>query len=229
MPNNSTNYGLISRNTPPTISANPIQFPRIANDLQPIIDRFNQNISDIRARFQISDTLSNLQPPSSPDLNGAQDIWRSQIVFLDSTLDFYLHEIIKYSFIKMFYGDWQESEEYKKIKVSLKFAIDLANNPGSISKFADEIDEMNKFTCFMGTKQISRLFKATSINVTLTKPEQKLITELFERRNQIAHQSDRLPNNPAKQQITKQYVETKINEIEALVVNKINPIIINKG
>lgn len=229
MKRNKTDFGLISRNNTPIKESRTIIFPRINNDLQSILDRFTQNLSDIKSRFLIADTLLNLPSPSAPDLEGAQDIWRSQIVFLDSALDFYFHEIIKYSYIQMFYLDWPQSEEYKRIKVSLQFAIDLANNPNSVSKLSDEIDEMNRFTCFMGIKQINWLFKAIDIKITLNKAEQNLIKELFNRRNQIAHQSDRLPNNPDKQGITKEYVESTINEIESLVVNKIHLRIVNKS
>lgn len=229
MKRNKTDFGLISRNNTPIKESRTITFPRINNDLQSILDRFTQNLSDIKSRFLIADTLLNLPSPSAPDLEGAQDIWRSQIVFLDSALDFYFHEIIKYSYIQMFYLDWPQSEEYKRIKVSLQFAIDLANNPNSVSKLSDEIDEMNRFTCFMGIKQINWLFKAIDIKITLNKAEQNLIKELFNRRNQIAHQSDRLPNNPEKQGITKEYVESTINEIESLVVNKIHLRIVNKS
>lgn len=149
MPAINNSLGLVSRNSSPTRQSNIITFSQIVFDLQPILDRFNANIDDIRNHFQTADDLLALQPPKQ---TAAEDIWRSQIVFLDSALDFYIHEIVKYGIVKMFNGDWAESTDYKKMKVRLSFAVDLAQNPSSASKLLEEIDEMNKYSCFMGKK-----------------------------------------------------------------------------
>ena len=107
MPATNNSFGLVSRNNSPTRSSNTITFPRIVFDLQPILDRFNSNIADIRKHFQTADDLLALQPPKQTE---AEDIWRSQIVFLDSAIDFYIHEIVKYGIIKMFNGNWAKSK-----------------------------------------------------------------------------------------------------------------------
>ena len=49
-----------------------------------------------------------------------QDIWRSQIVFLEGVLDFFLHEISKYALFQMFQGNWEKSEKYFGIKVPMR-------------------------------------------------------------------------------------------------------------
>lgn len=219
-------FGLVSRNNSPSRPSNVIAFPRIVFDLQSILDRFISNIADIRNHFQTADDLLALQPPKQ---TAAEDIWRSQIVFLDSALDFYVHEIVKYGIIKMFNGDWTESTDYNKMKVRLSFAVDLAQNPSSASKLLEEIDEMNKYSCFMGSKKIKEQLRTIDVRYNLSSSETTLLDDLFNRRNQIAHQSDRIPGQQQKQPISKSYVEDFINKIENFVLNNLHPVIVAKN
>ena len=218
-------FGLVSRNNSPSRPSNVIAFPRIVFDLQPILDRFISNIADIRNHFQTADDLLALQPPKQ---TAAEDIWRSQIVFLDSALDFYVHEIVKYGIIKMFNGDWTESTDYNKMKVRLSFAVDLAQNPSSASKLLEEIDEMNKYSCFMG-KKIKEALRFINVSYRLTSSEESFLIDLYNRRNQIAHQTDRIPGQQQKQSITKKYVDDFISKIEDFVVNNLHPAIVAKN
>jgi len=219
-------FGLVSRNNSPSRQSNAIAFPPIVFDLQPILDRFNANIFDIRSHFQTADDLLTLQPPKQ---TAAEDIWRSQIVFLDSAFDFYMHEIVKYGIIKMFNGDWGESNDYKKMKVRLSFAVDLAQNPSSASKLLEEIDEMNKYSCFMGAKKLKEQLDFIAVNYNLKNSEKDLLNDLYNRRNQIAHQSDRIPGQQQKQPITKSYVKDFINRIESFVLNNLHSAIVAKN
>lgn len=226
MPTINNSFGLVSRNSSPARPSNTITFPKITFDLQPILDRFNSNITDIRSHFQTADDLLALQ---SPKQTAAEDIWRSQIVFLDSALDFYIHEIVKYGIIKMFNREWAESTDYKKMKVHLRFAVDLAQNPSSASKLLEEIDEMNKYPCFMGAKKLKEQLDFIAVNYNLRNSDKKLLNNLYNRRNQIAHQTDRIPGQQQKQPITKKYVEDFINKIENFVVNTLHPVIVAKN
>ena len=219
-------FGLVSRNNFPSRPSNIITFPPIVFDLQPILDRFNANISDIKSHFKTADDLLALQPPKQ---TAAEDIWRSQIVFLDSAFDFYMHEIVKYGIIKMFNGDWVESNDYKKMKVRLSFAVDLAQNPSSASKLLEEIDEMNKYSCFMGAKKIKEQLDFIAVNYNLRNSDKNLLNDLYNRRNQIAHQSDRILGQQQKQPIKKSYVEYFINRVESFVLNILHPAIVAKN
>lgn len=225
MSETNNTFGLVSRNNSPSRPSNVIAFPRIVFDLQPILDRFISNIADIRNHFQTADDLLALQPPKQ---TAAEDIWRSQIVFLDSALDFYVHEIVKYGIIKMFNGDWTESTDYNKMKVRLSFAVDLAQNPSSASKLLEEIDEMNKYSCFMG-KKIKEALRFINVSYRLTSSEESFLIDLYNRRNQIAHQTDRIPGQQQKQSITKKYVDDFISKIEDFVVNNLHPAIVAKN
>ncbi len=61
--------------------------PIITFDLNEILNHFNETICDIQSQGEIANKL--------PDNNktDAENIWRAQIIFLASALDFYMHEI----------------------------------------------------------------------------------------------------------------------------------------
>lgn len=54
-----------------------------------------------------------------------------------------------------------------------------------------------------------------------------MVTELFQRRNEIAHQSDRSHASAEQKDITREYVEDYIGKIE-LIVNAIENIAVEK-
>lgn len=63
----------------------------------------------------------------------------------------------------------------------------------------------------------------------MTSAEEAFLVDLYDRRNQIAHQSDRIPGQQQKQPISKSYVEDFINKIESFVVNNLHPVIVAKN
>lgn len=181
--------------------------PRISFEYGSIMSRFNENIEDVVAKFYIADSI--------PDENQKKEIWRSQIVFLESSLDFYLHEVIKFGFIKMFNEEWAETKGFRNFSVSLGFAIDLAKHPENAGSLLNEIDEGNQKYCCMSFKNIERNLKLIGIQSAF--PDRNIIDEIYKRRNQIAHQTDRNPPETEKQDIAKELVERYIEKIKALV------------
>lgn len=182
-------------------------FSKISFEYNLIKNRFDENIEDVKAKFSIADSIE-LE-------NQKKEIWRSQIVFLESSLDFYLHEVIKFGFIKMFNKEWDETEKFKDFSVSLGFAIELAKHPENAETLLDEIDKENHKLCFMHFDNITRNLKLIGIKISF--PDKDIINEIYKRRNQIAHQTDRNPPETEKQDITKELVEKYINKIEELV------------
>ena len=130
----------------------------------------------------------------------ASEIWRSQIVFLDSALDFYIHEVAKLGIIKIFNNEWDETNQYREIKVSMDFALRLADSYENADDLLGEIDEILR-----------------TVGLEANKDKKGTVDALYKRRNQIAHQSDRLPNVPDKQPIDETEVQNYISSIESLV------------
>lgn len=182
---------------------------KISFEYSNIRKHLTDNISDVKNKFVIANSLE------KENLYQAKEIWRSQIVFIDSTLDFYIHEVIKYGIIKMFNGEWPSTPKFENIKVSLKFAIDFAKTPENANFLLGEIDEINQKNCFMSYDNIKK--QLNIIDITPDTSKKAIIDEIYQRRNQIAHQSDRLPENPIKQDISQDLVYHYISEIESFI------------
>lgn len=66
-------------------------------EIEDIEKHFSENIESIENSFLIANALI-----EEGYIEEAKDIWRSQIVFLDSAFDFYMHEITKLGIVSMF-------------------------------------------------------------------------------------------------------------------------------
>lgn len=182
---------------------------KISFDYSNIQKHWKENINDVENKFSIAKSLE------KTNLEQAKEIWRSQIVFIDSTLDFYIHEVIKFGIIKIFNEEWPSTNKFMNLKISLKFAIDLAKTPENANSLLSEIDEINQKNCFMSYDNIKR--QLDIIGITIDHSKKNIIDEIYQRRNQIAHQSDRLPENPIKQEIKESTVLQYIQEIKAFI------------
>lgn len=115
----------------------------------------------------------------------------------------------------MFNNEWDETEGFKDFSVSLGFAIELAKYPENAETLLDEIDKGNHKLCFMRFDNIIKNLKLIGIKISFS--DKEIINEIYKRRNQIAHQTDRNPPKTEKQDITRELVEMYINKIEELV------------
>lgn len=65
--------------------------------LNEIEEHFDENLRYIREQFSMADELF-----ESGKEEESRNIWRAQIVFLESAFDFYLHELTKFGLSEMF-------------------------------------------------------------------------------------------------------------------------------
>ena len=61
-------------------------------ELTEIKSHFDQSLLEIQNQFNIADELH-----TAGKVEDCKNIWRSQVVFLEGILDFYLHELSKYA------------------------------------------------------------------------------------------------------------------------------------
>ena len=80
-------------------------------ELSEIKDHFEQNLTAINNQFEVASSLE-----SDGKIDDQKNIYRSQIVFLESAFDFYLHELPKDGLRKMLAGSWQKTEKYKNLR-----------------------------------------------------------------------------------------------------------------
>lgn len=70
-------------------------------NIEDIEKHFDENMSFIEIQLRIANDLI-LQGKAEQ----AKEIWRAQIVLLDSAFDFYMHELLKLGILNYFHGDW---------------------------------------------------------------------------------------------------------------------------
>ena len=116
---------------------------KIQYDLDKIQEDFDKNIVDIESKFEIADSLK------AGKMASAEDIWRTQVVFLDSALDFYVHEITKFGITKILYDEWEETKEFANFRISMRFVKKLVQSPENINLFLGELERVTQRNCFM--------------------------------------------------------------------------------
>ena len=201
-------------------------------DLEDIKKHFDDNINNIEQTFGIVDKLIELNEEEK-----SKNIMRSQIVFLVSAFDFYVHELTKYGFIKMFCHEWESTNKYNEFQVDMSLLEQAINKPESYDWFLNYINERFKRITFMSYKQIREQFELLGIDLdsimqkTFDKTNysnyKKVFKDLTDRRNEIAHQSDRSHYDAKQNTIFKHDVEEFIDFVKK-IVEAIQAFIISK-
>lgn len=194
-------------------------------NLQEIKDRFDDSIQNIERKFDIYDQLL-----ASGKVDEGKDILRSQIVFLESTIDFFLHEMTKYSYYKMFSNEWDKTSQYKSLNIRMEIVEKGLNSGDSKEWFFEYVNDTFNRVVFLSSEsmkdQLNSIgipFKDVMHNVFAEKNEKtsidtgkSFVKALFDRRNMIAHQNDRNHDSAMQNNIDKSYVEESIGIIKKI-------------
>ena len=214
-----------------------LALPIISFELQEIVSRFDANMEAARAQFSVADALEKQGKNKE-----AEYIWRSQVVFCVSALDFYMHEITKYGMNSIFHGNWPKTAAYNRLRIPMEnveialkapeshWLIECVNGLFANSAFGayKSIKEQLSLIGISMQDVVAAAFQAPDdTNVNIASP-QKRIDSIWERRNQIAHQTDRMHENAEIQPIDRQFVEKCMNDITSFV-HALNDIAITKN
>ena len=201
----------------------PIQF-----SLKEIKEHFEESLNEVKAQYTVADLLN-----KNGNENDGKTIWRSQVVLAEGLLDFFIHEMSKFCLFKMFTGQWTKSEKYYRFIVPMSKVEDAINTVNSKDWFFEYLNDRFSRDVFLShesmkdqlnligidfSKTMERAFSKESKD--LIKYGKKVVIDLFQRRNDIVHQNDRSHASAKKQDITKEFVEKYITNIE-LIVNAI--------
>lgn len=188
-----------------------------------IINTFNNSIDSLRKKIGIHEGLN-----KKGFTEEADDVLRSIVVFLMSAVDFYMHEIVKYSLVKMFKGEKSKTVGYKNSLVPLKVVEKGIKNPQNIDWLEDGIIQQQGFKTFMAADKIGEVLKLISnkeifseVASQLGKSTEELkneIQKIYTRRNKIAHQTDRHHKTNRLSSIKKEEVERFIDLIESFIL-----------
>ena len=187
---------------------------------------FDESMVIVKAQFQIAEQL--LQ---NDNKSGGKMVWRSQIVLAEGLLDFYLHEVSKYCMFQMFCGNWDKSEKYARFLVPMSKVEEalLASSSGEWffeylnQRFSRDVflsvESMREQLNLIGIGFVPVMVKAfpQSKEELSKKTGENVVQRLFQRRNEIAHQNDRNHATAEQNDITKEFVETYIKNIECIV------------
>ncbi|AST07800.1 hypothetical protein AF2641_13380 [Anoxybacillus flavithermus] len=138
-----------------------------------------------------------------------------------------MHEIVRYRLLKMFSGEVQKTESYKTFIVSLQTLEEALKNPETIDWLSEEIIFRHSYKTFMASKAIKEVLSLISKEKIFAQTCQalqmrhetvaKYVDDIYRRRNEIAHQSDRPHNEEEQHRICKEEVEQYISFIEKFV------------
>lgn len=201
--------------------------PVIEFDLTQIKQRFDENIQSIQKQFEVAEALK-----TTGKIAECKTIWRSQIVFLESALDFYIHELSKYGMMSIFSGKWPKTDRYNNFQMPMRY-IEQGLKSSESNKWLLEyvnrkftrdvymswdvlVDQLNMLGIHLKSI-LETIFPKPTMPDPTYKDGEKILKALYERRNQIAHQSDRLHSTAEQNDITKEYVEECITHIQAII------------
>ncbi|EFU76328.1 hypothetical protein HMPREF9970_1930 [Lachnoanaerobaculum saburreum F0468] len=201
----------------------PVQF-----SLKEIKEHFEESLNEVKAQYPVADLLN-----KNGNENDGKTIWRSQVVLAEGLLDFFIHEMSKFCLFKMFTGQWSKSEKYYRFMVPMSKVEDAINTVNSKDWFFDYLNDRFSRDVFLSHESMKDQLNLIGIDFSKTmkrafskesedplKYGKQVVIDLFQRRNDIAHQNDRSHASAKKQDITKEFVEKYITNIE-LIVNAI--------
>lgn len=194
--------------------------------LEEINSHFDESYIDILKQLEVANNLL-----LAGNRFECENLWRSQIVFIEGILDFYIHEVSKYGLYRMFVDDWPSSEQFENFMIPIKQVEEII---GSRDKkpFFDYLTERFSREVYLSSESmkdqlnlIGIPFRSIMHHIFPDCPEKesikkgkKAITELYDRRNCIAHQGDRKHHNAQKNEISKEYVEDALAFVVNLVI-----------
>lgn len=212
--------------------APPVQF-----SLEEIKQHFVDSMQSVKEQYVVADSLL-----VDGNENGCKTIWRSQIVLAEGLLDFYIHEMSKFCLFRMFTGQWEKSEKYASIKIPMAKVEEAMEALESKDWFFNYLNDRFSRDVFISKESMRDQLNLIGIGFsdvmvkafpsdkeeTSNKYGSKVVADLFERRNAIAHQNDRSHASAEQNDISKEFVSDYISKVET-IMSSIHSIAEDKG
>ena len=216
------NFGL----SPSKEGIRPKAIPKVTKfNIEEIFEHFSEALKAIWAQLDIADELCKQDKATE-----AEYIWRSQVVFLASALDFYMHELTKLGLCEIYETNWDKPDQYNKIKIrlSIKSLETALKEKGDVDRFRECINDSFKTETMISNDRIADQLSLLRIDYQKVAYEvfpqkdseealKRRLDGLWYRRNEIAHQTDRTHFNARLQRISKGDVRKFVEDVEKLV------------
>lgn len=200
----------------------PVQF-----SLQEIKKHFDEGMQVLKEQYEVAENLLAQHKDA-----GCRMVWRSQVLMAEGMLDFYIHEISKYGMFRMFTGQWEASLRYANFMVpisSVQQAVAAKETKDWFFKYINERfsrevylsgdsmkDQLNMVGIAFAKVMVKAFAPAGGSEEEAVRQGSKIVRALFERRNAIAHQNDRSHESAEENEITRDYVESYVIQVEKL-------------
>lgn len=222
--NMERNLDLSSRNEETRENYDPLT---VRFNLNEIYEHFNENINAIKKQTDVVKKMKD-----GNNLTEADDIMRSQIVFLGSSLDFYMHELTKYGLCQIYDEIWSPTQKYYNIEIKMKILESPLKNSMTSDWFLDCVNELYSSVTMISYDSVKDQINLLGFEIDViadkafyqqdatekTKDKLKrILNTLFARRNVIAHQYDRNHYNAEVNEISEEVVENLIDNVVKIV------------
>ncbi len=129
-------------------------------ELDQILQHFVEAIQSINAQFDVADELVEF----GKVIEG-ENIWRAQIIFLASALDFYMHELTKYGLCEIYNENWDRTDKYENLQVNMK-VIEVALKSGEdIDWFLEYINNYYRSITMVSYESVKDQLNLLGINL----------------------------------------------------------------
>ena len=191
--------------------------------MQAAINQFRANIERVR-KLGVIYSDSGAQTTLGLDFS---DLLRSELVMAVSTLDHYVHEIVRLNMLEIFRGNRPETPAFLRFQISLESARQAINTPTSTEWLDDEIRTRHGWQSFQHPDKIAdairlisdvKLWEAVGNHLGMLPQDARgQLNRIINRRNQIAHEADMDPDLPdTRWSIDETLVDDAVNFIEQI-------------
>ncbi len=197
-----------------------------------LLNNFNNYIKEIEDKFKLLDLTD------SEDLK--LNVLRGQVSLLLSSVDYYIHEIVKIELLNIIRRERKRTKALKNCMFSVEALLDyIASENLNEEILEEEIIYRNSYKSFLDYEKMKSVIALISSNDIFKELYSKLgfnskkeleikIKEIYNRRNDIVHQMDRNYSTGDQNSIDKELVEGYINFYKNFV-NELHKLLIQEN
>ncbi len=168
--------------------------------MQAAVEQFQRNASRVHELGHLYQVLSS-QTTQALDLS---DLLRAELVMIVSSLDQYVHELVRLGMLECFGGQRPQTDAFLRFQVSLNSSLQAIATPGNHLWLEGEINTRHSYRSFQKPDDIAdavRLMSSVQLWDSVASHMQSTtetikgrLTIIVDRRNQIVHEADSDPS-----------------------------------
>lgn len=198
--------------------------------IEEIESHFYETLTQIMNQIKLADILC-----AQGSKEEANEILRSQVVLVEAAYDYFLHELLRLGVMNLYKGYWEDKgKKYMELLLPMKVlqqALSVSNDDWLKEWITEKYSYITLMDFEIFKKEVCGLlginirevadlaFYKLSGKFSTAKQLENEITEIYHRRNMIAHQSDRKMGTAEREEISREYVLGKIKVIEKIVMS----------